>query len=121
MPKRELNIPLDRVMDSGNKEDIIFNSPPPIPYKGLASLLKKKHINGSECSYYDIAPTENMGIDYVDLITLPIFEENMESINLNLYDNNNVGPQEVGGRPPSVSDQDILNSFDIIVGEISFL
>ena len=121
MPKRELNIPLDREMDNSNMEDIIFNSPPPIPDKGLRSLLKKKHINGSNCSYYDIAPTEIKGIGDKDLLTLPVFEEDMESINLNLYNNNNTGPQEVEGRPSTVSEQDILDSFDIVLGENSFL
>ena len=45
----------------------------------------------------------------------------MEPINLNLYNNSNTGPQEVGERPPPVSEQDILDSFDIILGENSFL
>ena len=39
MPKRELNIPTDKQLNTNTQEELIFNSPPPIPDHGLRNLI----------------------------------------------------------------------------------
>ena len=111
MPKRELNIPIDKKLNSNTQEDLILKSPPPIPDPGLRDLIQMRRINGSDCSYYDISPTEQQAISNNDDLVLTIFDE--DPLNVNLYSS---GPQEVGGRPTSLDEQDILDKFETIMG-----
>ena len=62
MPKRELQIPINKPLSRDAEEELVFRSPSTIPDKGLRDLLATKKIEGSNCSYYDIAPTENQAI-----------------------------------------------------------
>ena len=118
MPKRELNIPVDKIMDVSTEEDIILKSPPPIPDPGLRDLVQMGRINGSNCSYYDIAPTEPQAIGEKDDVILTIFEDE-GGIDLNIYSTG--GPQEVGERPNELDVQDILDKFEIILGQRSII
>jgi len=65
MAKRELQIPINNILDNNSKEELIFKSPSTIPDKGIRNLIATKKILGSNCSYYDISPTENQTIDYL--------------------------------------------------------
>ena len=62
MPKRELEIPINNTLLSDTKEEFVFRSPATIPDKGIRDLIAVKKIVGSNCSYYDIAPTENQAM-----------------------------------------------------------
>ena len=59
MSKRELQIPVENKLNTKTLEDIILRSPSTIPDIGIHDLIFNKKIIGSDCSYYDIAPTEN--------------------------------------------------------------
>ena len=115
MPKRELNIPTDKQLNTNTQEELIFNSPPPIPDHGLRNLIQMGRINGSNCSYYDIAPTESQAIGNGDDIILNIFEDE----NINPTIDYELGLQETGGRPLPLDEQDILDKFKIILGQYS--
>ena len=115
MPKRELNIHTDNKLMTDTQEELIFKSPPPIPDYGLRSMIQMGRINGSECSYYDIAPTENQIINDNDNLTLTIFGD-IEDINTTGY---GFDLQEAGGRPQPIDEQDILDKFEIIMGQYS--
>ena len=94
MPKRELQIPTDKILPNNVQEDILLRSPSTIPDKGLRDLLFTKKINGSNCSYYDIAPTESQAIKRGDIPSLlhfsneeqeiPLSEEVFENFGLDL-------------------------------------
>ena len=94
MPKRELQIPTDKILPNNVQEDILLRSPSTIPDKGLRDLLFTKKVNGSNCSYYDIAPTENQAIKRGDIPNLlhfsneeqeiPLSEEVFENFGLDL-------------------------------------
>jgi hypothetical protein len=118
MPKRELNIPVDKQLNTNTKEDLLLNSPPPIPDRGLRDMVQMGRINGSACSYYDIAPTEIQSIHEDDNIVITIFSDT-EGVNLDIYQANIGGPQEVGGRPMPFDEQDLLDKFNIILGDYS--
>jgi|TARA_B100000287_G_C20266207_1_gene636081 hypothetical protein len=57
--KRELQIPTENILNRTTTEDIVFRSPATIPDVGIKDLIFMKKVIGSDCSYYDIAPTEN--------------------------------------------------------------
>ena len=111
MSKRELQIPIDNHLTTVTREEIVFRSPSPIPDKGLRDLLGVKKIMGSDCIHYDISPTEQQAISNNDDLVLTIFDE--DPLNVNLYSS---GPQEVGGRPTTLDEQDILDKFETIMG-----
>lgn len=87
MTNKELEIPSTELPDNV-QEDIILRSPSTIPDKGLRDLMFNKKINGSDCSYYDISPTENQGITKSQIPDLHFFpsqeENNMEEVFQNL-------------------------------------
>ena len=64
MPKRELNIPIDKFMYSDTKEDIIFRSPRTIPHQDLQNILALRSVQGNDYAYFDIAPTEKQTLRY---------------------------------------------------------
>ena len=80
MAKRELKINTDNKLYEDTEEDIILKSPTTIPDKGLQDLISLKAINGSNCSYYDIAPTEQQNIGWAPNMPLMFFE-NDEALN----------------------------------------
>lgn len=116
MPKRELNIPIDKQLNTSTKEDLIFRSPPPIPDPGLRDLVQMGRINGSDCSYYDIAPTEPQAISDAENINLNLFGPLSD---INPLTGFAYGLQEIGERPQPIDEQDILDKFEIIMGEHS--
>ena len=94
MSKRELQIPTDKILPNNVQEDILLRSPSTTPDKGLRDLLFTKKINGSNCSHYDIAPTESQAIKRGDIPSLlhfsneeqeiPLSEEVFENFGLDL-------------------------------------
>lgn len=79
MPKRELKINTDNKLYSDTQEDIILKPPFRIPDKGLQDLISLRAIEGTNCSYYDIALTEKQHI--VWQINYPItYHENDEAL-----------------------------------------
>ena len=117
MPKRELQIPTDKLLDGSIKdEEIILRSPSTIPDKGLRDLLATKKILGSNCSYYDIAPTEIQAIkryntNFDPPLTLFAGEGG-------ILTNFTTADGELLDRP-SPYHADILSQFDLKMGEIN--
>jgi hypothetical protein len=75
MPKRELKINTDNYLYEDTQEDIILKSPSKIPDKGLQDLISLRSINGSDCSHYDIAPTEHQQMLWMMNMPFTFFEE----------------------------------------------
>jgi len=117
MSKRELQIPIDNNLTLTTKEDLIFRSPSTIPDKGLRGLSMVKKIVGSNCSYYDLSPTENQSLKRgKNIATLTIYPSNLESISV--YTNVESETGELMDRP-NPNQEDIVTQFDLLMGEIN--
>jgi len=101
MSKRELQIPTDKILTMDTAEDLFFRSPSTIPDKGLRNLVSLKKVLGSNCSYYDIAPTENQAL-----------KRGKSTFSLNFFE-----PSETENK--IIDEEDIISQFDVLMGEIS--
>jgi len=115
MPKRELKIPIDNKLSPNTGEEIIFRSPSTIPDKGIKDLIATKKIIGSNCSYYDIAPTENQAMKKGKKLNITIFKN---QTNLSVYTNVATESGELLDRPNN-NQEDIMAHFDMLMGEIN--
>jgi len=115
MAKRELQIPINNILEYNSKEELVFRSPSTIPDKGIRNLIATKKILGSNCSYYDISPTENQAIKKGIVPKNPpltIFPGG------NPFDNISSEIGEFIDRP-NTDTESILSNFSIKMGEIN--
>ena len=98
MGKRELQIPIENILRTTTKEDIVLRSPATIPDVGLKDLIFMKKVIGSDCSYYDIAPTENQILTRQnrDQIELSQFEDG-DSMNIAYWFSETTNLEEIMG------------------------
>ena len=115
MPKRELQIPVDKALNYGVKEELVFRSPATIPDKGIRDFLATKKILGSNCSYYDIAPTENQAIKRSTKVQITIFPPTIP-ITIS-YDDETQASQII--TRPGYNAENIESLFDLKLGEIN--
>ena len=115
MPKRELQIPINNTLDYNSNEEFIFKSPATIPDKGIRDLIATKKILGSNCSYYDISPTENQAIKKEKTNFNPPLTVFPGS---NSFDNTESEIGELIDRP-NTDTESILSNFSIKIGEIN--
>ena len=115
MPKRELQIPVDKFLDYSIKEELVFRSPATIPDKGIRDFLATKKILGSNCSYYDIALTENQSIKTSTKVQITIFPT---TIPVTISYGNETQASQIVTRPGHDA-ENIESLFDLKLGEIN--
>mgnify|MGYP001295084504 CR=1 FL=1 len=115
MPKRELQIPVDKTLNYEIKEELVFRSPATIPDKGIRDLIATKKILGSNCSYYDIAPTENQSIKKSTNVQITIFPVTTP---VTISYGNETQASEIVTRPGHDA-ENIESLFNLKLGEIN--